>query len=87
MMLLAALQDFANGSPVRDDVSLTVIQRDAKCADLHPPLQHDLAALPSRSRELSCEGGLRNGKNTYGNRENHSSRLCSFEDRDEGVFF
>jgi sigma-B regulation protein RsbU (phosphoserine phosphatase) len=87
MMLLAALQDFANGSPVRDDVSLTVIQRDAKCADLHPHLPHDLAALPSRSRELSCGGGLRNGKNTYGNRENHSSRLCSFEDRDEGVFF
>jgi sigma-B regulation protein RsbU (phosphoserine phosphatase) len=31
MMLLATLQDFANGSPLRDDVSLTVIQRDAKC--------------------------------------------------------
>jgi serine phosphatase RsbU (regulator of sigma subunit) len=31
MMLLANLQDFANGSPLRDDVSLTVIQRDAKC--------------------------------------------------------
>ncbi len=31
MMLLAALQDFANGSPVCDDVSLTVIQRDADC--------------------------------------------------------
>ena len=27
MMLLATLQDFANGSPLRDDVSLTVIQR------------------------------------------------------------
>jgi serine phosphatase RsbU (regulator of sigma subunit) len=34
MMLLATLQDFANGSPLRDDVSLTVIQRDAKCR--HP---------------------------------------------------
>jgi serine phosphatase RsbU (regulator of sigma subunit) len=30
MMLLATLQDFANGSPLCDDVSLTVIQRDAK---------------------------------------------------------
>jgi sigma-B regulation protein RsbU (phosphoserine phosphatase) len=29
MMLLATLQDFANGSPLCDDVSLTVIQRDA----------------------------------------------------------
>jgi serine phosphatase RsbU (regulator of sigma subunit) len=29
MVLLAWLQDFANGSPVCDDVSLTVIQRDA----------------------------------------------------------
>jgi serine phosphatase RsbU (regulator of sigma subunit) len=28
MMLLATLQDFANGSPLCDDVSLTVIQRD-----------------------------------------------------------
>lgn len=34
MMLLATLQDFANGSPLRDDVSLTVIQRDATCR--HP---------------------------------------------------
>jgi serine phosphatase RsbU (regulator of sigma subunit) len=33
MMLLAALQDFANGSPLCDDISLTVIQRDAKCRD------------------------------------------------------
>jgi sigma-B regulation protein RsbU (phosphoserine phosphatase) len=31
MTVLAALQDFANGSPLRDDVSLTVIQRDACC--------------------------------------------------------
>jgi serine phosphatase RsbU (regulator of sigma subunit) len=30
MMLLATLQDFANGSPLCDDVSLTVIQRDAR---------------------------------------------------------
>jgi serine phosphatase RsbU (regulator of sigma subunit) len=29
MMLLATLQDFANGSPLFDDVSLTLIQRDA----------------------------------------------------------
>jgi serine phosphatase RsbU (regulator of sigma subunit) len=28
MMLLASLQDFANGNPLSDDVSLTVIQRD-----------------------------------------------------------
>jgi serine phosphatase RsbU (regulator of sigma subunit) len=31
MTVLAALQDYANGSPLRDDVSLTVIQRDACC--------------------------------------------------------
>src|SRR5277367_1951051 len=30
MTILATLQDFANGSPLRDDVSLTVIQRDAR---------------------------------------------------------
>src|SRR3984885_337417 len=30
MTLLAAVQDFANGSPLSDDVSLTVIQRDAE---------------------------------------------------------
>ncbi|HEX6494871.1 MAG TPA: PP2C family protein-serine/threonine phosphatase [Acidobacteriaceae bacterium] len=30
MMLLAAVQDFANGHPLCDDLSLTVIQRDAK---------------------------------------------------------
>jgi serine phosphatase RsbU (regulator of sigma subunit) len=29
MVLLAGLQDFANGSPICDDVSLTVIQRDS----------------------------------------------------------
>src|SRR3984893_1256045 len=33
MTFLATLQDFANGSPLCDDVSLTVIQRDAKCPD------------------------------------------------------
>jgi len=32
MTVLATLQDFANGSPLRDDVSLTVIQRDARSA-------------------------------------------------------
>ncbi|WP_263365812.1 PP2C family protein-serine/threonine phosphatase [Edaphobacter bradus] len=37
MMLLATLQDFANGSPLCDDVSLTVIQRDAKCTDIRHP--------------------------------------------------
>jgi sigma-B regulation protein RsbU (phosphoserine phosphatase) len=30
MMLLAAVQDFANGRPLSDDLSLTVIQRDAR---------------------------------------------------------
>jgi sigma-B regulation protein RsbU (phosphoserine phosphatase) len=30
MMLLAAVQDFANGNPLLDDVSLTLIQRDAE---------------------------------------------------------
>jgi len=30
MTVLATLQDFANGSPLHDDVSLTVIQRDAR---------------------------------------------------------
>lgn len=34
MTVLATLQDFANGIPLRDDVSLTVIQRDPKCADI-----------------------------------------------------
>jgi hypothetical protein len=29
MMLLAAVQDFANGNPLLDDVSLSLIQRDA----------------------------------------------------------
>jgi serine phosphatase RsbU (regulator of sigma subunit) len=31
MMLLAIVQDFANGSSVCDDISVTVIQRDAEC--------------------------------------------------------
>jgi serine phosphatase RsbU (regulator of sigma subunit) len=30
MMLLAAVQDFANGNPLSDDVSLAVIQRDSQ---------------------------------------------------------
>lgn len=30
MMLLGAVQDFANGNPLDDDLSLTVIQRDAE---------------------------------------------------------
>lgn len=34
MMLLATVQDFANGSPLSDDVSLTVIQRDAETSCL-----------------------------------------------------
>jgi serine phosphatase RsbU (regulator of sigma subunit) len=42
MMLLATLQDFANGSPLCDDVSLTVIQRDRKCADGQQRLLRDL---------------------------------------------
>jgi sigma-B regulation protein RsbU (phosphoserine phosphatase) len=33
MTLLAAVQDFANGRPLSDDVSLTVIQRDASDID------------------------------------------------------
>jgi serine phosphatase RsbU (regulator of sigma subunit) len=33
VMLLATLQDFANGSPLCDDVSLTVIQRDPAARD------------------------------------------------------
>ena len=30
MMLLAEVQDFANGNPMGDDMSLTLIQRDAE---------------------------------------------------------
>jgi hypothetical protein len=40
-MLLATLQDFANGSPLCDDVSLTVIHRDAKCTDIRNYLPDD----------------------------------------------
>lgn len=36
MIILATLQDFANGCPLRDDVSLTVIQRDEKSTQPHP---------------------------------------------------
>ena len=38
MMLLASVQDFANGSSVSDDISVTVIQRDAECADVQQQL-------------------------------------------------
>ena len=41
MMLLAALQDFANGSAVSDDVSVTVIQRDAEFTGIQHDLPHD----------------------------------------------
>jgi serine phosphatase RsbU (regulator of sigma subunit) len=41
MMLLATVQDFANGSPLCDDVSLTVIHRDAKCTDIRNYLPDD----------------------------------------------
>jgi serine phosphatase RsbU (regulator of sigma subunit) len=33
MMLLAAVQDFANGNPLLDDVSLSLIQRDAEWSE------------------------------------------------------
>ena len=33
MMLLAIVQDFANGGSVADDISVTVIQRDPECID------------------------------------------------------
>jgi serine phosphatase RsbU (regulator of sigma subunit) len=45
VVLLAALQDFANGSALRDDVSLTVIQRDPKSADIHECLSHHLSGV------------------------------------------
>jgi len=44
MMLLGILQDFANGSSIRDDISVTVIQRDAEiqrdveCTDVQQQL-------------------------------------------------
>jgi len=40
MMLLAILQDFANGSSVCDDISVTVIQRNAECIDAQQHLPH-----------------------------------------------
>jgi sigma-B regulation protein RsbU (phosphoserine phosphatase) len=46
MMLLATLQDFANGSPLSDDVSLTVIHRDAKSTDI----RHRLRMIPLSGR-------------------------------------
>jgi hypothetical protein len=41
MTLLAAVQDFANGRPLRDDVSLTVIQRDASDAGRVSPVNSE----------------------------------------------
>jgi serine phosphatase RsbU (regulator of sigma subunit) len=46
MMLLAAVQDFANGSPGCDDVSLTVIQRDVECPDIEQHLPRTLVGTP-----------------------------------------
>jgi serine phosphatase RsbU (regulator of sigma subunit) len=46
MMLLAAVQDFANGSPGCDDVSLTVIQRDAECSYVEQYLPQALVDTP-----------------------------------------
>jgi hypothetical protein len=46
MMLLAAVQDFANGSPGCDDVSLTVIQRDAEYSDVEQYLPQALVGTP-----------------------------------------
>lgn len=48
MMLLATLQDFANGSPLCDDVSLTVIQRDAKCTDIRQHLPDDPVGVANK---------------------------------------
>ena len=45
MMLLATLQDFANGSPLCDDVSLTVIHREAQCIDAELLSSLDLAGV------------------------------------------
>jgi serine phosphatase RsbU (regulator of sigma subunit) len=45
MSLLAEVQDFANGSPLRDDVSLTVIQRDGTGTDNHESASHELAGM------------------------------------------
>ena len=38
MVLLAIVQDFANGSSVCDDISLAVIQRDVEFSDVQQPL-------------------------------------------------
>ena len=35
MLLLAAVQEFGNGNPLNDDVSLTLIQRDAEDQTSH----------------------------------------------------
>jgi hypothetical protein len=45
MMLLAEVQDFANGSLLSDDVSLTVIQRDGEGTDIHESLSPDLSGM------------------------------------------
>jgi serine phosphatase RsbU (regulator of sigma subunit) len=47
MMLLAIVQDFANGSSVCDDISVTVIQRDVEGMDLQ---QYSPSALAGRRR-------------------------------------
>jgi serine phosphatase RsbU (regulator of sigma subunit) len=44
MMLLATLQDFANGGPLCDDVSVIAIQRDAECTDIHHDVSHHLVS-------------------------------------------
>jgi hypothetical protein len=41
MMVLAAVQDFANGNPPLDDMSLTLIQRDAAIAEGMAPAKFD----------------------------------------------
>ncbi len=42
MMLLAAVQDFANGHPLCDDLSLSVIQRAGKNGTGRSPMKHEL---------------------------------------------
>jgi serine phosphatase RsbU (regulator of sigma subunit) len=41
MMVLAAVQDFANGNPPLDDMSLTLIQRDAALTEGRAPAKFD----------------------------------------------
>jgi serine phosphatase RsbU (regulator of sigma subunit) len=41
MMLLAAVQDFANGNPPLDDMSLTLLQRDAVITEGKAPARVD----------------------------------------------